>query len=49
LGLDCAIWGPGSISVAHKPDEWLPKADLARAREVLGGLIERFCVAESGA
>ena len=31
LGLDCAIWGPGSIAVAHKPDEFLPKADLARA------------------
>lgn len=44
LGLDCAIWGPGSISVAHKPDEWLPKEDLARARELLSGLVQRFCV-----
>jgi acetylornithine deacetylase len=43
LGLDCAVWGPGSITVAHKPDEFLPKADLAAARPVLEALIERFC------
>jgi len=43
LGLDCAVWGPGSITVAHKPDESLPKADLAAARPVLEALIERFC------
>ncbi len=43
LGIDCAIWGPGSIEVAHKPDEHLPKAELAAAREVLAGAIERFC------
>jgi acetylornithine deacetylase len=43
LGIDCAIWGPGSIEVAHKPNEHLPKADLAAARGVLAGAIERFC------
>lgn len=43
MGLDCAIWGPGSIEVAHKPDEWMPKADLARARDLLDGLVRRFC------
>ncbi len=48
MGMDCAIWGPGSIEVAHKPDEFLPKADLARARELLTGVVERFCVAEAG-
>lgn len=49
LGLDCAVWGPGSITVAHQPDERLPKADLAAARPVLEGLVERFCVrAEAG-
>ncbi len=43
LGLDCAVFGPGSIEVAHKPNESVPKADLARAREVLTSLIDRFC------
>jgi acetylornithine deacetylase len=43
LGLDCAIFGPGSIEVAHKPNESVPKADLVRARKVLEALIERFC------
>ncbi|MFP3939377.1 MAG: acetylornithine deacetylase [Thermoanaerobaculia bacterium] len=47
MGLDCAIWGPGSIEVAHKPDEWMPKADLARAREVLDGLVQDFCAPEA--
>lgn len=49
LGLDCTVFGPGSIEVAHKPNEWLPKAELARAREVLSGLIARFCADGGGA
>lgn len=49
LGLDCAVWGPGSITVAHKPDERIPKADLAAARPVLEALVERFCVRGEGA
>jgi len=43
LGIECAIWGPGSISVAHKPDEHLPKAELDAARGVLDAAVERFC------
>lgn len=43
LGLDCAIFGPGSIEVAHKPNEHLPKAELAAAREPLERAIRRFC------
>lgn len=46
-GLDCAIFGPGSIEVAHKPNEWLPKEDLARARPLLERTIERFCREEA--
>jgi acetylornithine deacetylase len=44
LGLDCAIFGPGSIEVAHKPNEHLPKAELAAARGVIEAMIHRFCV-----
>lgn len=43
LGLDCAIFGPGSIEVAHKPDEYLPKSDFAAARGLLAQTIARFC------
>lgn len=43
LGMDCAIFGPGSIEVAHKPNEHLPKQQLAAAREPLKQAIGRFC------
>lgn len=43
LGLDCVLWGPGSIEVAHRPNEYLPKAEFARAGELLDALIDRFC------
>ncbi len=43
LGLDCAIFGPGSIEVAHKPNEHLPKAEFAAARGLLARTIETFC------
>ncbi|MEM6455701.1 MAG: acetylornithine deacetylase [Acidobacteriota bacterium] len=43
LGLDCVIWGPGSIEVAHKPDEWMPKDEYARGGALLDRLIGDFC------
>ncbi len=43
LGLDCAIFGPGSIEVAHKPNEYIPKDELAAARGLLERTIQRFC------
>ena len=42
-GFDCLIWGPGDIGVAHKPDEWLPKDEFARARVGVDHLVECFC------
>lgn len=49
LELDAVVWGPGSIEVAHRPDEWMPKADFARCAELLPRLVDRFCGAGSGA
>ena len=43
LGLDIVIFGPGSIEAAHRADEFLPKAELARCAGVLSAAIGRFC------
>ena len=43
LGLGCVVFGPGTIEVAHKPDEWLPKAEFEAASNHLQALIHRFC------
>jgi acetylornithine deacetylase len=44
LGLDCVVWGPGSIDVAHKPNESLPIAEFVRAGELLTRIVHRACV-----
>lgn len=44
LGMDCAIFGPGTIEVAHKPNESLPKNEFAAARELLARTIQAFCM-----
>jgi len=43
-GMDVLILGPGSISQAHQPDEFIALDYLEPTVEVLSGLIERFCV-----
>jgi acetylornithine deacetylase len=47
LGLSCVIFGPGSIEVAHKPNEFMPIAELERADGMLERVIHRFCIAEA--
>ncbi|MEM9558504.1 MAG: acetylornithine deacetylase [Acidobacteriota bacterium] len=42
-GFDCLLLGPGDIGVAHKPNEWVPKTDLARCATLLDHLVDRFC------
>lgn len=42
-GLECAILGPGSIGVAHRPNEYVPKQDLLDARRLLESAVGRFC------
>jgi acetylornithine deacetylase len=44
LGLDCVIFGPGTIEVAHKPNEYMLKADLMEGERYVTRLIERFCL-----
>jgi acetylornithine deacetylase len=43
LGMECVIWGPGSIEVAHRPNEFVPLADLERARAVLAHAVDHWC------
>ena len=42
-GFDCLLWGPGTIEVAHRPNESMPKEEFRRAREILGRVVENFC------
>ncbi|MHC4938589.1 MAG: acetylornithine deacetylase [Planctomycetota bacterium] len=42
-GMQCAVWGPGSIEVAHKPNEHMPVAEYARGRELLDRAVREFC------
>ena len=46
LGLECVIWGPGSIAVAHQPNEYLPAPEFARAATIVAALAARYCSAE---
>lgn len=43
LGIDCLLFGPGAIEVAHQPNEFTPKEEFHRAGAILRDLIARFC------
>ena len=43
LGLQPLVFGPGSIEVAHKADEFIPEADLRHAVGVLESVVRRYC------
>ncbi len=44
LGLDCVLCGPGSIAVAHRPNESLPVAEFVRAGDLLTRVVHRACI-----
>ena len=45
LGCRSLVFGPGSIDVAHRPDEFLERKDLARTVDIVQDLIRRRCIA----
>jgi acetylornithine deacetylase len=44
VGMQCAIFGPGSIEVAHKPNEAIPVRELHQASEILQRIVHQFCM-----
>lgn len=48
-GYDCVVWGPGTIDVAHQPNEHMPREQLGRGGELLDRLIHLLCHSEAPA
>ena len=43
VGFDCVLFGPGSIEVAHRANEFIPVDQFHRAGDILDRLIRRSC------
>ncbi len=43
LGLECAIFGPGSIEAAHRPNESLPMTEFEACESILDRTIRHCC------
>ena len=43
LGIASVVCGPGSIAVAHKPDEYVSEEQMARCEAFLARLVESLC------
>ncbi len=43
LGLDCVVCGPGSIDLAHRPDESIGAAELHGAVDFVSQIVRRRC------
>lgn len=43
LGIEAVLFGPGSIEVAHKANEFVPKTEMAGAAAVLEQLVAEYC------
>ncbi|HVT43280.1 MAG TPA: acetylornithine deacetylase [Thermoanaerobaculia bacterium] len=43
LGIECALFGPGSIEVAHRPNEFISKGEIVEAAGILDRMVEMYC------
>ena len=43
MGMDTVLFGPGAIEVAHRANEFIPRAELAAASPLVMRMIEEFC------
>ena len=44
LGMETAIFGPGSIAQAHQPNEYIPLDQISPAVKLLQQLIRHYCL-----
>ncbi len=44
MGINCVLYGPGTIEVAHKPNEHVPKDQLQRAWDSLSVFGRNWCI-----
>jgi acetylornithine deacetylase len=49
MGFEPVLFGPGSIEVAHRPNELVPRDELHRAGDVVAELVRRFCIDRTAA
>ena len=47
MGMECVIWGPGSIEVAHKPNESIPAGEITSGHELIENVIRQYCMLRS--
>ena len=45
---NCMSYGPGSLALAHKPNEYVPHADIVRCQNVLIALVDNTLWSASG-
>jgi acetylornithine deacetylase len=45
-GIPAICFGPGDIALAHAAAEWVPRAEIERATDVLAELARRWCKGE---
>jgi acetylornithine deacetylase len=49
IGLESLVFGPGSIDVAHRADEYVPAQDLFRTVDFVQDLVTRRCMSDAPA
>ncbi|MDP6602267.1 MAG: acetylornithine deacetylase [Phycisphaerales bacterium] len=42
-GFECVLYGPGDIGVAHKPDEFVPIAEVEQCAATIVSAVQHFC------
>lgn len=42
-GIECLVFGPGSINIAHQANEWIKKSDLEQAVFKIKGIVQDYC------